>query len=736
MKGPDRFAKSYVLFLVGLLLFALQGRLPAVLSVTVANVLVVLGAAFVLEGTKLIFGLQPNRRLTGQVGLIATAAFAFFTFVRFDRDMRTILSSAFLAALLGAAGWTSWQRRARNDAQVLEKVTAVALTTCALLFWARAVAIGSGLVGGDLLQASPWMGVPPLLCTFCAVVWTTALLATTSRRLTTVIRSQNELLESLLGIARAAGDGANLDTTLQRTLETTSDLTGATGASLLMLDEEGRFLRGFFTQGDRTTAVSEGEAVRILHEGLAAWVVRERSVALVRDVEDDPRWLSLPAQRMLVRSALSSPIATGATLGGVLTLVHSQPGHFGEEQRLLLESTTAQIALALRHARMSDTRLRATLNQRLLNQVLDVSARQTDAAEIVLLAAVAIERGSRWPRVYLAIPGEDGHFRLSGRTYGLTSTRPRIDGGILSRTLDTGVAQTDENHPDADAPLDRPGAPWTRLAIPLRYLGRTLGVACIEDHGPFDVDDVALAEALAEAVSLGLGKAAAARGREELTRMMVHDLRGPIGGVIGALELLSEAPCLDETSRKTLAAAEKNARRQVNLVDGILEIARLEEGALTVRREDVSLSALVHEVLERTLPAAEARGLTLTADVSDDLPAVHVDPGLVARVFENLLGNAMKFSEREAGPIHVSARRDGTVIELFVHDSGPGVEEELRPRVFEKFAVGRLPGRGSGLGLSFCRLAVEAHGGRIWLEHPGPGAVFAFSLPMSTPRPA
>jgi signal transduction histidine kinase len=76
------------------------------------------------------------------------------------------------------------------------------------------------------------------------------------------------------------------------------------------------------------------------------------------------------------------------------------------------------------------------------------------------------------------------------------------------------------------------------------------------------------------------------------------------------------------------------------------------------------------------------------------------------------------------------------MVELTVRDSGPGVEEELRPRIFERFVVGNRTGRGSGLGLAFCRLAVEAQGGRIRLEHAGPGAVFAFSLPLVAPPAA
>jgi signal transduction histidine kinase len=130
-------------------------------------------------------------------------------------------------------------------------------------------------------------------------------------------------------------------------------------------------------------------------------------------------------------------------------------------------------------------------------------------------------------------------------------------------------------------------------------------------------------------------------------------------------------------------------------------------------------------------PAAEARHLELAFEAPADLPVVRADPGLVVRILENLVGNAVKFSPPGSGAIRVLARRDGTAVEVFVRDCGPGVEEKVRARVFEKFTVGSQPGRGSGLGLAFCRLAVEAQGGRIWLENPGPGAVFAFSLPYA-----
>ena len=144
------------------------------------------------------------------------------------------------------------------------------------------------------------------------------------------------------------------------------------------------------------------------------------------------------------------------------------------------------------------------------------------------------------------------------------------------------------------------------------------------------------------------------------------------------------------------------------------------------------MATLVADALRLAGPRAQARRLSLVEDVPEDLPAAWVDPGLIERVLANLVGNAIKFSP-EGGAVTVSARAVGAEgIRVSVSDSGPGIEAALRPRLFSKFAPGAHPARGSGLGLAFCRLAVEASGGRIWLEEqPGPGALFVFTIPTA-----
>ena len=733
--GLGRFVYGYVALIAGTGLFAVRDRIPDVLTIVAANILVVLGASLVLEGIALFYGYAVGYRITFATALLSAPVFCWFTWVEPSPVWRTVFSGGALAALLGAASWTALRSRLEGGSRLLDNVTAAALGTCALLFVTRAALVGSGRANGDLLAEDVLTALGPLVGMLSAVIWTTSLLTNANRRLTHVVRTQTDLLTNLFEVARVTGDEATLDATLERTLETVRSLTGATGSSLLLLDEEGRYTRGLFTQGEAVLVLEPAAAEAILKDGLAGWVVRERKAALVPDVLADSRWRTLATQEAdVIGSALAAPVRSGPVLVGVLTLVHSRLGHFTEDQRRLLESTTAQIALVLRNAQIADARLRATRQKELLNEVLDISARGSVAEEIADGAAEAIGRAWAGSRVVIALPDESERFRLQGPEAAPPERWFEAGNGILVRAFATGRTQVLD---DASSPASPAAAFRSLLAVPLQHRTRTLGVLAFGSARPraFSRADVVLAEALAEAIGLGLGNVALLRAREELTRTLVHDLRNPVVSIMGSLELLRDAPGLSALDRKLVETAERNAKRQDGLIQEILDLSKLEEGALPVRSTPTSLGVLIAEVLRLSAPRAAAKGIELQTEVPDDLPAAFVDRDLIARVLENLVGNAIKFSPPGAGPVKVSARANHDAVEVRVHDSGPGVEEEMGPRLFQKFASGRRAERGVGLGLAFCRLAVEANGGRIRLEKTGPGAVFSFSVPVESAAP-
>jgi signal transduction histidine kinase len=228
------------------------------------------------------------------------------------------------------------------------------------------------------------------------------------------------------------------------------------------------------------------------------------------------------------------------------------------------------------------------------------------------------------------------------------------------------------------------------------------------------------------------------RLREELAAMLVHDLRNPLGVIITGMGLLKQAP-ITETEAKyvttVITAMGQSARRMQRLVDTLMDITRLEEGDMVLWFRPLNLGTLIEEVIAEEQPLAEGIGVTLASHLPESLGAVMADCDVVQRVLVNLLDNALKFTPAE-GQVWVEVQPEAEMMRIEIVDTGPGVPPEDRIRIFEKFT--RVQGhvgtrRGSGLGLAFCRMAVEAHGGRIWIEDgpEGKGSRFIFTLPKA-----
>jgi PAS domain S-box-containing protein len=237
---------------------------------------------------------------------------------------------------------------------------------------------------------------------------------------------------------------------------------------------------------------------------------------------------------------------------------------------------------------------------------------------------------------------------------------------------------------------------------------------------------------IAEDVS---GRKQLERLREDLAHTVVHDLKNPLTAIMGSLDILSATARdqLSDAQRQILRAATGGGHRLLGLVETLLDVSRLEGGAMPVERATVPLLPLLQEIAELEQPLAERKLLRLSCTVEPEALAVDADRTLVLRVLQNLVGNAIKFTPG-GGSVRMHARPDAEpgLVQVVVEDSGPGIGPELRERLFEKFAAGRDPRSGTGLGLLFCRLAVEAHGGRIWVESdPGRGAAFRFTLPVA-----
>jgi signal transduction histidine kinase len=225
------------------------------------------------------------------------------------------------------------------------------------------------------------------------------------------------------------------------------------------------------------------------------------------------------------------------------------------------------------------------------------------------------------------------------------------------------------------------------------------------------------------------------RMRDDLVHAMVHDLRNPLTSISGALSFLGDSltDTLSSSEQQLWEIAQKSTEDMLNLVRAILEISQLESRQMPLDHTLVSLADLAADVLDSQLPLAAEKGLHLESDVPSDLPPAWADAAMIERVLQNLVGNAIKFTPA-GGVIRVSAAADTTdrsKLFVSVSDTGPGIPPEIQDRLFQKFVTGRQAGRGSGLGLAFCKMAVEAHGERLWVESTSEsGTTFTFSLPL------
>jgi signal transduction histidine kinase len=226
-----------------------------------------------------------------------------------------------------------------------------------------------------------------------------------------------------------------------------------------------------------------------------------------------------------------------------------------------------------------------------------------------------------------------------------------------------------------------------------------------------------------------------AHAREEVLGVVAHDLRNPLSAILGAASLLEDPRQDVRETRETLGLIHRAVDRMNRLIGDLLDITRLEAGRLILEQEPVAVVDLLSQTHESWEATAASRELSLEIGPAPKGLAVFADRSRVLQVLDNLVGNAVKFSEA-GGRIAVRAtpsEASSTEVRFTVSDTGPGIPPEVMKELFQRFwQANAADRRGIGLGLAICKGIVEAHGGRIWCESQlGRGARFTFTLPIS-----
>jgi PAS domain S-box-containing protein len=279
------------------------------------------------------------------------------------------------------------------------------------------------------------------------------------------------------------------------------------------------------------------------------------------------------------------------------------------------------------------------------------------------------------------------------------------------------------------------------VAVPLVIREQSLGALFLGSSTPsrvFGQGDLRSAEALAYRAAMAIENARLYRAavhatelREHVLGVVAHDLRNPLSTILMQTSALKrQGPKLERRSEKPMEVIHRGATRMNRLIQDLLDFARMEAGQVPIERARLSAGVLIAEAVDMQRPLASSASLELRVEVDPDVAEVWGDRNRLLQVFENLIGNAIKFTQA-GGRIRAGATSRDDEVVFWVADTGCGIPSENLPRVFDRFWQATSTGRqGAGLGLPIAKGIVEAHGGRIWVESTaGSGSTFFFTIP-------
>lgn len=226
----------------------------------------------------------------------------------------------------------------------------------------------------------------------------------------------------------------------------------------------------------------------------------------------------------------------------------------------------------------------------------------------------------------------------------------------------------------------------------------------------------------------------AIRMRDEMLAVVSHDLRNPLGVILGSIDLLTRTRDLDPKTIQLADRIRRSVKMMLNMIKDLLDVHKIEQGLFSVEegRHEQDIKKMIDDIYESQQTLMKDKSLMLELKVPQNIPEVSLNYEQMLRVFQNLIGNSIKFTP-EGGKIALGCEVLESSLKFCVEDTGPGIEKELLPKIFNRFAQAKKTAQlGTGLGLTIAKGIIEAHGGKIWVESDlGKGSKFYFTLPIS-----
>jgi two-component system, NtrC family, sensor histidine kinase KinB len=560
-----------------------------------------------------------------------------------------------------------------------------------------------------------------------------------ARQYTRADKMLERLVEQLFGLAalgRQLTATMSLETICNLVLSYASDATRASTGAIIFCEEEGEFdgVNGT-SSGQMRVVAQRGYPpgtffnVALVSQGITGRVLRTGQSVQLGNVHDDADYLPLmPTMRSqitvpILRSGESMPL-------GAITLESEIPNIFSDEDVNFLSQLATQAVIAIDNAH---SLRRATEARNRLQIILDAMAEGillVDVNGIVSLANPRMELLNLQPDQLLGQPIETLLERADldfARRIGFASDQEVRQ---LLKEL-RAVASVSRDWAGYEPETYTLQNEQSRLHIQRQLIP-------VQDE-----DDTALGVLLV--FYNQTEERELEHTREDISRMIIHDLRSPLTAVTTSLKLLRDLVPADSDVRPivdtTTEAGQRAIRKLLGRVNSLLDVSKMENGQMTLDTEPTELATLADNVCIELSPLAQELEIAVTSQVPESLPLLDIDGDKVERLLLNLVDNALKFAPMESEvlirtypPGKAGAPPDFVRVE--VADNGPGVPAEYKSSLFDRYVQvrGRQgKRRGTGLGLTFCRLVTEAHGGKIWIEdNPQGGSIFAFTLPVVT----
>jgi signal transduction histidine kinase len=532
-------------------------------------------------------------------------------------------------------------------------------------------------------------------------------------------------VKTLLEITSELSASLDHDRVLMRALEIVNEIVNASQGVILLINETSDELVFRAALGeDRQLSPHGLPSGMMQNEGLAGWIIANRSSVIVHDTHQDPRWIERESSKDH-RSVLAVPLISNEAVIGVMMLFQSKPNAFTRNQFDLVETVARQVANAISNANLYQLiRQQAERLGRMLRLEQIETAKNQAILESIADGVIVSDANHR---IILANPPAGAMLEVP-RQQLIDAT---IDDLLKQHGLEekSWITAVDEWINNSDSLTQ-----WAYLEeqLPIGIKVINVRVSPVLVGGQF-TGTVSIFRDITKETEMD-------RLKSEFVSTVSHELRTPMTSIKGYLDLmlLGMTGQMSPVQLRYMGIIKNNAERLETLVNDLLNISRLETGKLLLDLHPIDMAGLIKKVVDGHLNGRiqhEKKQVVIKTEIPDNLPMIQADEARIVQVITNLLDNALNYTTN-GDEIEISANCDGDLVCVSVSDNGIGIAEEDQQKIFDRFyrsddhTVQKISG--TGLGLSIVRSIVEMHGGQLKVTSQlGKGSTFSFSLPIN-----